>query len=202
MFRGIALGLGYLLGGIQTAILYSRRQKGLDIRDYGSGNAGATNTLRVLGKKAGLIVFCGDVLKSAAAVIISMLLFKENMYLAGLYAGVGAIIGHSYPLFFKFRGGKGIAVTVGAIYMIDIRMALIATCVFLICVYLTKFVSLSSMLLTLSIPICIFFFERGQVYWAEACCLGVFIAAFTAYRHKANIKRLINGTESKLGSKK
>ncbi|MEG0712942.1 MAG: glycerol-3-phosphate acyltransferase, partial [Niameybacter sp.] len=137
MYRLIALGLGYLLGGIQTAILYGRF-KGIEIREHGSGNAGATNTLRVLGKKAALIVFLGDILKAVLAVIIaSWLLFPQMTPLAGLYAGIGAIIGHSYPLFFKFKGGKGIAVTVGAIYFIDMRIGLIVSLIFIVSAWLT-----------------------------------------------------------------
>lgn len=201
MYRVIVLCIGYLLGGIQTAVLYGR-VKGIDIRQHGSGNAGATNTLRVLGKKAGFIVFVGDVLKAALAVLIAKLIFQEHSYLAGLYAGIGAILGHSYPLFFKFKGGKGIAVSVGAIYFIDLRIGLIASIIFILCASLTKIVSISSMLLTWFIPIGIVLFERGETYFLEALGLGCVIGALTTYRHKENIKRLLNGTESKLGQKK
>lgn len=201
MYRLIALGLGYLLGGIQTAILYGKL-KGIDIRNHGSGNAGATNTLRVLGKKAALIVFLGDVLKAIVAVIAAKLLFPEMALISGLYAGIGAIIGHSYPIFFKFKGGKGIAVTVGAIYMIDLRVAIIVSLIFIASALITRIVSLSSLLLTSFIPILFFVFYRGNEYKVEAVILGIVIAALTAYRHKANIERMINGTEAKLGSKK
>ena len=201
MYRLIALGLGYLLGGIQTAILYGKL-KGIDIRNHGSGNAGATNTLRVLGKKAALVVFLGDVLKAVVAVIAAKLLFPEMALITGLYAGIGAIIGHSYPIFFKFKGGKGIAVTVGAIYMIDLRVAIIVSLIFITSAFVTRIVSLSSLLLTSFIPILFVVFYRGNEYRVEAVILGVAIAAITAYRHKANIERMINGTEAKLGSKK
>lgn len=201
MYRVIALVIGYLLGGLQTAILYSR-MKGMDIREHGSGNAGATNTLRVLGKKAAAIVFMGDILKAVLAVIIAKLLFKEDSIVAALYAGVGAIIGHSYPLFFKFKGGKGIAVTVGAIYFIDIRVALIASVLFLVCVFITRIVSLSSLLLTASVPVSLYFFYRQEIQILEIVLLGIVIAGITAYRHKENIRRLLKGTESKLGTKK
>lgn len=201
MYRLIALGLGYLLGGIQTAILYGKL-KGIDIRNHGSGNAGATNTLRVLGKKAALIVFLGDVLKAIVAVIAAKLLFPEMALISGLYAGIGAIIGHSYPIFFKFKGGKGIAVTVGAIYMIDLKVAIIVSLIFIVSAFITRIVSLSSLLLTSFIPILFFVFYRGNEHKVEAVILGIVIAALTAYRHKANIERMINGTEAKLGSKK
>lgn len=201
MYRLIALGLGYLLGGIQSAILYGRC-KGIEIRNHGSGNAGATNTLRVLGKKAALIVFLCDLLKSVLAVVIAKTLFPEMALLAGLYAGIGAIIGHSYPLFFKFKGGKGIAVTVGAIYMIDLPIALSVSIIFIISVLITRIVSISSLLLTGFIPILLFVFYKEDEHIGEIVGLGIIIAAITAYRHKANIKRLMEGTESKLGSKK
>ncbi len=201
MYRLVALGLGYLLGGIQSAILYGRF-KGIEIRNHGSGNAGATNTLRVLGKKAALIVCLCDVLKAVLAVILAKLLFPEMVLLAGLYAGIGAILGHSYPLFFKFKGGKGIAVTVGAIYMIDLPTALIVSLIFIISAWITRIVSISSLLLTSFIPILLFVFYKGNEHIVEIVTLGVVIAGITAYRHKANIKRLMEGTESKLGSKR
>lgn len=201
MFRLIALVLGYLLGGIQTAILYSSL-KGMDIRKHGSGNAGATNTLRVLGKKAALIVFIGDVIKAAVAVLIAKWLFADYAVVAALYAGIGAILGHSYPLFFKFKGGKGIAVTVGAIYFIDIRIGLIVSIIFIASAFITKIVSISSLLLTGFIPVFLFMFYQGNPNLAEIVILGLVIAGVTIYRHKENIKRLIAGTESKLGSKK
>lgn len=201
MYRLIALVVGYLLGGVQTAILYSRL-KGMDIRHHGSGNAGATNTLRVLGKKAAIKVFVGDVLKAVIAVLLVKWIFPDNAIVAALYAGIGAILGHSYPLFFNFKGGKGIAVTVGAIYFIDIRIGLIVSIIFIVSAYITKIVSISSLLLTGFVPVCLYFFYRGAANITEIVILGVVIALLTAYRHKENIKRLIEGTESKLGSKK
>lgn len=201
MYRLVALGLGYLLGGIQSAILYGRL-KGIEIRNHGSGNAGATNTLRVLGKKAALVVFLCDVLKAAVAVSLAKLLFPDTALLAALYAGIGAILGHSYPLFFKFKGGKGIAVTVGAIYMIDLKTALIVSVIFIVSAWITKIVSISSLLLTGCIPVFLFVFYKGNEHIVEIVILGIMIAGITAYRHKANIKRLMEGTESKLGSKK
>lgn len=200
MYRAVVLLIGYLLGSIQSAVLYSH-MKGIEIREHGSGNAGTTNVLRVLGKKAAAIVFAGDILKAVAAVLVAKYLFRDQAILAGLYAGIGTILGHSYPLFFKLKGGKGIAVTVGAIYFIDIRVALIATGLFLICASITRIVSLSSLILTSSLPISLYFFYRGNVSASEIIMLGGIITAITAYRHKSNIKRLLNGTESKLGQK-
>ncbi|MGL4363160.1 MAG: glycerol-3-phosphate 1-O-acyltransferase PlsY [Cellulosilyticaceae bacterium] len=202
MERIIALGIGYLCGGIQSAVLYSRLKNGVDIREHGSGNAGTTNTMRVLGKKAGIIVFLADFFKAILAIIIAKALFGGNPYIIGLYAGIGAILGHSYPLFFKFKGGKGIAVTVGVMYFIDLKIGLIASAVFFITLYFIKIVSLSSMLLTMTIPVCILIFYKDASFFNEAMALAVFIVAFTTYRHKENIKRLIAGTEARVKSKK
>ena len=118
MERVICLAIGYVFGLFQTAFFYGRAH-GIDIRQYGSGNAGTTNTLRVLGTRAGLIVLAGDCLKCIAAVVVSRMIFGEShpdmIYLLSLYAGAGAILGHNYPFYMNFRGGKGIAATAGLI---------------------------------------------------------------------------------------
>ncbi len=206
MYRLGALLIGYLLGGVQSAILYGRL-KGIDIRTKGSGNAGTTNAVRVLGKKAGAIVLLIDVLKAIVAICISRLLFGGNhsnqMILISLYSGIGAILGHSYPLFFGFKGGKGIATTVGILLGIDHRIFVVSGLLFLISFAITRIVSISSLILTTSIPILIILlYARVGTVGVEAMFLAFFITAFTFYRHRANIKRLMDGTESKLTSKK
>ena len=206
MYRIGALLIGYLLGGVQSAILVGRF-KGIDIRTHGSGNAGTTNTIRVLGKKAGALVLVIDILKAVLAIAIAKLIFSAShndaMILIALYSGVGAILGHSYPLFFGFKGGKGIATTAGTLIGIDIRLFLVAAIVFLICFGITRIVSISSLLMTASLPILISIAYAGKgSVGIEAMVLAFAITAFTFYRHKANIKRLMNGTEAKLTSKK
>ncbi len=176
--------------------------RGKDIREQGSGNAGSTNVIRIYGKKAGIAVFCCDIAKAAIAVVIAKICYADHQIIAALYAAIGAIIGHSYPIYFGFKGGKGVAVTVGAIYMIDIRIGLISTIVFYISLKLSKIVSLSSMLLTSSVPVCIYFLYRTAPYRREAVILGFVIAGITIFRHHSNIGRMIKGTESKVGTKK
>ena len=126
MERVICLGIGYLLGNFQTAYIYGRMH-GVDIRQMGSGNAGTTNTLRVFGAKAGLIVFVGDVLKCAIAVVAARLLFggsrPDILYLLMLYGAAGAILGHNFPFYLGFRGGKGIAATAGLIAAFTRRLS-------------------------------------------------------------------------------
>ena len=206
MYRIGALLIGYLLGGVQSAILIGRF-KGIDIRTQGSGNAGTTNTIRVLGKKAGALVLASDILKAVLAVLIAKLIFGNShehaKILIALYAGIGAILGHSYPLFFGFKGGKGIATTVGTLIGLDIRICLVAVAAFLIVFAITRIVSISSLIMTASIPIMIIIANAGKgSTGVEAMVLSCLITAFTFYRHKANIVRLINGTEAKLVSKK
>lgn len=206
MFRLGALVIGYLLGGVQSAILYGRL-KGIDIRSQGSGNAGTTNTIRVMGKKAGAMVLIIDILKAMLAIYLAKWIFgrahPEALILISLYAGIGAILGHSFPLFFNFKGGKGIATTAGTLIGIDFKLFLIAAALFLIVFGITKIVSISSLVMTASIPILIIIFYSGQgSIGIEAMILAFCIMGFTFYRHKANIKRLIDGTEAKLTSKK
>ena len=125
------------------------------------------------------------------------------MILIALYSCIGAILGHSYPLFFGFKGGKGIATTAGTLIGIDFRLFLVAACVFLICFAMTKIVSMSSLLMTASLPILmsIMYAGTGSI-GIEALVLAFGVTGFTFYRHKSNIKRLMNGTEAKLTSKK
>ncbi|OON96289.1 MAG: acyl-phosphate glycerol 3-phosphate acyltransferase [Epulopiscium sp. Nele67-Bin005] len=211
MYRVVSLLIGYLFGGIQTSIIYSKLVAGQDIREHGSKNAGSTNVLRVLGKKAGVTVFIGDLIKSIIAILVGQWVYVQffapehgpsNWVVVGLYVAIGAILGHSYPVFFQFRGGKGIAVTIGCIYLIDVRIGLLSTLLFYICVKSTRMVSLSSMLLTSSIPFLIGLFYWSSDFIVEAFFLGTIITLITVFRHKANIARIIAGTEAKLGEKK
>lgn len=206
MYRIGALLIGYLLGGVQSAILVGKL-KGIDIRTKGSGNAGTTNTIRVLGKKLGALVLIIDILKAVLAIWVAQLILGPShinaKLLIALYSGIGAILGHSFPLFFGFKGGKGIATTAGTLIGIDIRLFLIGAVLFLICFSVTRIVSISSLVMTASIPILIimFYSSYGSV-GIEAMILSFGITAFTFYRHKANIVRILEGTESKLTSKK
>lgn len=197
--------IGYLIGSFQTAILIGRA-KGIDIRNHGSGNAGATNTLRVLGKKSAIIVFIGDMLKTMIAIILVRLLFNESAttpsLITSIYAGLGAILGHNWPIYFHFRGGKGIAVSVATLLMLDYRIGLIGITIFLTCVLITRYVSLSSILLTLSAPIFLMVFYSQASYFIEAMIVVTVIPALAIYRHIPNIKRLFHGTESKIGQKR
>ncbi len=206
MYRLGALLIGYLFGGVQSAILCGKL-KGIDIRTQGSGNAGTTNTIRVLGKKAGFLVLLIDILKAIIAIYVAKLLLSPNhpdaTILIAFYSGIGAVLGHSFPLFFHFKGGKGIATTAGTLIGIDYRLFLIGAVLFLITFAITRIVSISSLIMTASIPIMIIIFYSGKGnIGIEAMVLSLLVTGFTFYRHKANIKRLIEGNEARLTSKK
>ena len=213
MVRVACLLIGYVCGLFQTAYIYGRIN-GIDIREYGSGNSGTTNALRVLGKKAGLIVFAGDILKILAAGFLVTVLFNQGDFfgdraaLYKLYAGLGAVLGHNFPFYLNFKGGKGIAVTSGLIPMMDWRITILCLIAFALTVGLTRYVSLGSLVITALFMISwIFLGQTGRLaltpaHLPESYVLVFLIVAMAYWRHRANIKRLIAGTESKIGQKK
>jgi glycerol-3-phosphate acyltransferase PlsY len=206
-----SLVIGYLFGLFQTGYLYGRHM-GLDIRTQGSGNAGTTNTLRVLGWKAGAITFLGDLFKAILAVVLVYFLFRGNypgaIRVLQLCAGFGAVLGHNFPFYLGFKGGKGIACTAGVILAVCPLAAPICLILFILAVALTRYVSLGSILVVVSYLIqAIIFGQLGYLH-VDAAYLPAFYvlsACFTCmalWRHRENIKRLLNGTENKFGSKK
>ncbi|MEQ3214916.1 glycerol-3-phosphate 1-O-acyltransferase PlsY [Hominifimenecus microfluidus] len=213
MVRVACLLIGYVCGLFQTAYIYGRIN-GIDIREHGSGNSGTTNALRVLGKKAGLIVFAGDILKILAAGFLVTVLFNQGDFfgdraaLYKLYAGLGAVLGHNFPFYLNFKGGKGIAVTSGLILMMDWRITILCLIAFALTVGLTRYVSLGSLVITALFMISwIFLGQTGRLaltpaHLPESYVLVFLIVAMAYWRHRANIKRLIAGTESKIGQKK
>lgn len=210
MERLICVIIGYAFGLFQTGYLYGK-MKHIDIRQHGSGNAGTTNALRTLGWKAGAVTFLGDCLKCVAAVAVVTAIYgktHDNIELLGMYAGMGAVLGHNYPFYLKFKGGKGIAATAGLILSTNPWMMLIAAIVFIAIVAVTRYVSLGSIVLvTLFVVEVVVFGQRGgfnltQPELYELYGITVFLMILAIYKHRANIKRLMNGTENKLGAKK
>lgn len=187
--------LGYLIGSVNFAIVYSHLRRD-DIRRHGSGNAGATNVLRTYGAAAALFVFLFDVLKGVMAVLIVRLLFGKYDFQCA--AALGAVLGHNFPLYYKFCGGKGVSTSFAVLLVLDWRVALCALCVFLITLLCFKYVSLSSVLAAASIPVSAFIFRGFDVFFFFTLITGVLCIA----RHHANIKRLMAGNENKLGAKK
>lgn len=212
--RVICLVGGYGVGLIQTAYIYGRL-KGVDIRKYGSGNAGTTNALRVLGKKAGLIVFLGDFLKGIVACSLTHVILGqlgiENAYMFVLYTGLGVVLGHNFPFYMQFKGGKGIAASGGMIVGLwDWRLVVILLAAFIISVVITRYVSVGSLTIMIGFFVLYTVFAIHGDYnftsnskMIEGIVLAAVIAGMAVVRHLPNIKRLIAGTENKLsfGSK-
>ncbi len=210
MERIICLALGYVFGLLQTGYLVGKMNH-IDIRQEGSGNAGSTNALRVMGWKAGAMTFAGDVIKCVAAVLlVRQVIFRELAYapLLGMYAGLGATLGHNFPFYLKFKGGKGIAVLGGLVVSSGLALVPIPLAAFLIPTILTRYVSLGSLLASAT-----FFLEillYGQMggfamdfhYRLELYAVAFVLTALAWWRHKENIRRLLSGTENQFGKKK
>ncbi len=218
LYRFLCLLGGYCFGMIQTSYIYGKLH-GIDIREHGSGNAGTTNALRVLGKKAGAVVFFGDLIKGFAATLITRLIFNHidpsNVYMYIAYSGLGTVLGHNFPFYLKFRGGKGIAATGGVILgFLDPVLIITAAIVFFGLCLITRYVSVASICL-------VTFFALEYIVFAlmgrypfemdnnishncmiESVIIVTIMALMGIIRHRANIKRLINHEENKLGVKK
>jgi len=195
--------LAYLIGSIPTAVWVSRKFFGIDIRDYGSGNAGATNTYRVLGSKWGTIVMIVDMAKGVAAALLCFLIpyyanvnneWDRTNLMIGL--GLAAVVGHIFPVWAGFKGGKGVATLFGMIVAIQPLVAVCCVGVFLLVLYLTRFVSLSSILAGISFAIFILFIFNDDVTLYRV--FSVTVALLVILTHQKNINRILNGTESKV----
>jgi glycerol-3-phosphate acyltransferase PlsY len=192
--------IAYLIGSIPTAVWVSKFFFGIDIREYGSGNAGATNTFRVLGKGWGSFVMAVDILKGVLASFLYLLLpyyLTDEFHRTNLMVGLGmaAVLGHIFPIWAGFKGGKGVATVFGMVLAIQPLVALAVVGIFLLVLYLTRFVSLSSILASLALPILILviFNEPEPLYRIFA----IAVALLVILTHQKNIHRLLNGSESK-----
>lgn len=214
--------IGYLLGSINGSLIVGKFY-GVDVREHGSGNAGATNTLRTLGKKAAVLVILVDILKAVLA-IFSVLFLSAFLYykhyadmqiifayddpiekaiqdfsdLSLLLAGMGCILGHNWPAFFRFRGGKGVLSTAAVIFTLDWRIGVALLIVFALVVAVTRYVSLGSIAGAAVFPIISVLFGMGLYFTV----FSVLAALLVIFRHSSNIRRLIAGTESKLSFEK
>lgn len=192
----------YLAGSIPTAVWYGKIFHGVDVRQHGSGNAGATNSLRTLGKKAGIIVLIVDFLKGFLAVKAASLFSAETDSILPLIMGLAVIAGHIFPIFAQFRGGKGVATAMGVLVATFPWAALGCMVVFMIIVFATKYVSLGSILGALTFPIQLTFNLWNDNANKYAIGFAWLIFIILAVMHRQNIQRLLKGTESKFGAKK
>lgn len=197
----LLLIFAYLIGSIPTALIVSRSFFKIDIREYGSGNMGATNTFRVLGSKFGTIVMVGDVLKGMLAVALYNLLpyYIENpIDRTNLMIGLGlaAVVGHIYPIWAQFKGGKGVATLFGMVLAIQPLVAVNCVAVFLLVLYLTRYVSLSSILAGIALPICVLWiYNEKEIFYRV---FAIAVSALIILTHQKNIGRLIRGNEGRV----
>ncbi len=192
----VSILFAYLLGSISSSYIAGKMAAGVDIREHGSGNAGATNTLRVLGYKLGLIVFIADIAKGVLAVAFAHLVTNGSetaMALSGLFA----VLGHNWPIYFGFRGGKGVATTIGVLMTIALVPSLYAGLVALVLLIFTRYVSLSSLTYVMLTPIFQLFFHTAAI----TVIVSFVLLLLSFWRHRGNIDRLLHGREHRVFSK-
>ena len=186
----------YLIGCFSSAYFLGKTSKNIDIRSHGSGNAGATNALRVLGTKMGILTFVLDILKGILAVMLGKYIYGFN---GGLLASVFVVLGHNFPVFLGFKGGKGVATSLGVLLIINWQTALISLVVAVIFILTTRYVSLGSIMASAVAPIAIIIVSDST---NKLLFITIFVlASLSIIRHKANIMRLLKGKEAKLGNK-
>jgi glycerol-3-phosphate acyltransferase PlsY len=194
---------GYLLGSINTSLVVGKLFYNTDVREHGSGNAGATNTLRTLGKSAAVLVILGDLLKGIAACLVGRFLTRDldtgnGQYLGEYLAGFSAVLGHNWPVYFGFKGGKGVMTSFAVIVMFSPGIALACLGFFIVIVAFTRYVSLGSMICAALFPVMAYFMGK---HWSLVT-VGTLMAILIIVRHRANIQRLLAGNEKKLSFKK
>ena len=212
----IIIILSYLAGSIPTSIIVTKAARGIDIRQHGSGNAGGTNVMRILGWKHGLLVILFDTLKGAFAVVVIARLYYgplpfanvspfDDFTLVQIIAGIAAVIGHVWTIFAGFKGGKGIATALGMLLMLVTIDMLIGIGVFLLVVTISRYVSLGSLIAAISIPISLVLrenvFHEHISGYATLLPFIIFLTVLVIYTHRKNVIRILNGTENKLSFK-
>lgn len=205
----IVMGLiAYAIGSINFSVIFSRKFAGFDVRDKGSGNAGSTNMLRSVGKKAAALTLLCDILKGVVAILIAIILGKifnaENKSILVQIAGIAVVIGHTYPIFFEFRGGKGVATSLGILLMSNWQIGLICLVFGLVLIALTRMVSLGSCTAAVLFPILTLFIRENYIISEGSgyFIYSVILAIIVLFNHRSNIKRILNGTENKISFKK
>jgi acyl phosphate:glycerol-3-phosphate acyltransferase len=198
--------LSYLAGSIPTSIICSKLFRGIDIRDYGSGNAGGTNAVRVLGWKLGVFVMLIDVGKGVLATLLISQIRIDPVNLSTnivqIIAGMSAIFGHIWTVFASFKGGKGVGTAAGMLFALYPIAGVVCLAIFVLVFFTTRYVSLSSMSAAVSFPIVVLLLKGWRGYSDELIYFAVFIAVLIVFTHRSNIKRLLKGEESKARRKK
>ncbi len=198
--------VAYLIGSISFSVIISKKMAGFDVREKGSKNAGSTNVLRTVGKKAAAITLVCDILKGVIAILIAFIVGKIakdiNPALLVQIAAICVVVGHTFPIFFKFKGGKGVATSLGIILLLNWQIGLICLVFALILMILTRMVSLGSISAAILFPVLTIFITENYLVPGNYIVFGILLAAFVVYNHRANVKRILTGTENKLSFKK
>lgn len=197
--------IAYLIGSINFSVILSKKMAGFDVRERGSGNAGTTNMLRSVGKKAAAITLVCDILKGVVAILIAILIGKivkgSNGALLVQVAGVAVILGHTFPIFFKFKGGKGVATSLGVLIMSNWQIGLICLVFALILIALTQMVSVGSIAAAILYPVLTLFIPQNYIVPGNYLIYSIILAILIVFNHRENVKRLLNGTENKISFK-
>lgn len=197
--------IAYLIGSINFSVILSKKMAGFDVREKGSGNAGTTNMLRSVGKKAAAITLVCDILKGVVAILIAMLIGKmvegSNAALLVQVAGVAVILGHTFPIFFKFKGGKGVATSLGVLIMSNWQIGLICLVFALILMALTQMVSVGSIAAAILYPVLTLFIPQNYIVPGNYLIYSIILAVLIVFNHRENVKRLLNGTENRISFK-
>ncbi len=204
--------IAYCIGSVNFSVIISKKMAGFDVREKGSGNAGSTNMLRSVGKKAAAITLVCDILKGVVAIVIAMILGNivpdMNKELLVQIAGIAVVLGHTFPVFFGFKGGKGVATSLGILLMTNWQIGLICLVFALVLMILTRMVSLGSCAAAILYPVLTLFINDNYTVLTEGkngntyFVYSVILAIIVLYNHRSNIKRILNGTENKLSFKK
>ena len=209
MVTYIVIGIiAYLIGSISFSVIISKKMAGFDVREKGSKNAGSTNVLRTVGKKAAVITLLCDVLKGVVAVLIAYIVGKfvndvnVNKDILVQVAALCVVIGHTFPIFFKFKGGKGVATSLGIVLLLNWQIGLICLVFALVLMILTRMVSLGSISAAILFPVLTIFITENYLVEGNYIIFGILLAAFVVYNHRANVKRILTGTENKLNFNK
>ena len=199
--RLLCILIGYAFGCIQTAYLIGRIKFKIDIREHGSGNAGATNVMRVMGTKIGILTLALDALKGVLAVVVTALIFGYDAKHMLLWAGIGAVLGHNFPFYLGFRGGKGVATTLGVFLSMDIRILVLAGVPALVLLYVKRYMSLASLTYMFLMAVVTAILYLGKPNGVEVLLLTLVFSVSSFWRHRANIGRLLRHEEVKIGQK-
>jgi len=203
--------ISYLIGSIMFSVIFTKKIAGFDVRTRGSGNAGSTNVLRTAGKKVAIITLICDILKGVVAVLIGYIVGKltkasvETSQMLILTAGVMVVLGHTFPIFFKFKGGKGVATSLGVLLMINWRIGLICLVFALLIMAVSRMVSLGSISAAILFPVLCIFINENYLIKANHfgyILFGIILCLLVVFNHRSNLKRIINGKENKLSFKK